>query len=161
MSSDKPASQLRLRVFGGPNGIGVRKNYIIAKTPLKNRWSTPKPSVAIATMCVRLHNDGPAHGRGGLVTFVLAKVTKTVSAEMLLSAAGLCPQTGENLGLQLFRRATLSLQYPVCENLLCPAPYTTLPVFPGFFPKLFCGRSTANIFQETFGSSRFLNAQLT
>ena len=67
-----------------------------------------------------------------LRNFVLAKVTKTVSAEMLLSAAGLCPQTGKNLGLQVFfggcffsmalkiaaqfRRATLSLQYPVCEN---------------------------------------------
>ena len=43
-----------------------------------------------------------ALGRRGSVTFVLAKVTKTVSAEMLLSAAGLCPQTGKNLGLQLF-----------------------------------------------------------
>jgi hypothetical protein len=29
-------------------------------------------------------NVMPAHSRGGLVTFVLAKVTKTVSAEMLL-----------------------------------------------------------------------------
>ena len=32
------------------------------------------------------------------------------------------------------------------------------PVFPGFFPKLFCGLSTANIFQEKFGSPRFLIA---
>jgi len=108
-----------------------------------------------------------------LRNFVLAKVTKTVSAEMLLSAAGLCPQTGKNLGLQLFfggcffsmalkiaaqfRRATLSLQYPVCENFsgvvcfsaalkrrfaVCYAlgHHTALPVFPGFFPKFFCGR---------------------
>jgi hypothetical protein len=27
------------------------------------------------------------------------------------------------------------------------ASFTALPVFPGFLPKLFCGRSTANIFQ--------------
>ena len=61
--------------------------------------------MVLTTVCVRLHNDGPAHGRGGLVTLVLAKVTKTVSAEMLLCAVGLCPQTGKNLGLQLLSPA--------------------------------------------------------
>jgi len=94
---------------------------------------------------------------------------------MLLFAAGLCAQnrspTRLGIGLQLFfgdclfsmalkiasqfRRATLSLQHPVCENLLCPAPYIPNPdyrwdwgpVFPGFFPKLFCGRSPTNVFQ--------------
>jgi len=55
-------------------------------------------------MCVRLHNDGPAHGRGGLVTFVLAKVTKTVSAEMLLCATGLCAQNrGKPWAATVFR----------------------------------------------------------
>jgi len=52
---------------------------------------------------------------------------------MLLCAAGLCPQTGKNLGLQLFRRATLSLHYPVCENLLCPGLLHRLAGFPRFF----------------------------
>ena len=32
-----------------------------------------------------------------------------------------------------FRRATLSLQYPVCENLLCPGPPHRLAGFPRFF----------------------------
>jgi len=39
-----------------------------------------------------------------------------------------------------FAGLTLALHYPVCEKLLCPAPFTALPVFPGFFPKLLCGR---------------------
>ena len=92
-------------------------------------------------MCVRLHNDGPAHGRGGLVTFVLAKVTKTVSAEMLLCATGLCAQNrGKPWAATSFAGLTLSLQYPVCEKLLCPGPIHRLAGFPRFFPKLFCGR---------------------
>ena len=39
-----------------------------------------------------------------------------------------------------FAGLTLSLHYPACEKLLCPGPYTVLLVFPGFLPKLFCGR---------------------
>jgi len=61
-----------------------------------------------------------------------------------------------------FRRATLSLQYPECENFsgdcfffngpqeaVCHAlaPFTALPVFPGFFPKLFCGRKKINAYE--------------
>ena len=103
MSSDKPASQLRLRVFGGPNGIGVRKNYIIAKTPLKNRWSTPKPSVAIATMCVRLHNDGPAHGRGGPSYFCLGKSNQNrVRRNASLRCRPLPTKPGKTLGCNYF-----------------------------------------------------------
>jgi len=85
-------------------------------------------------MCVRLHNDGPAHGRGGLVTFVLAKVTKTVSAEMLLCATGLCAQNrGKPWAATSFAGLTLSLQYPVCEKSLCPGPIHRLAGFPRFF----------------------------
>ncbi len=102
-------------------------------------------------MCVRLHNDSPLNCRGASPFCLDTKRTKKIkSAEMLLCAAGLCTQTGENLGLQLFRRATLSLPYPACENLLCPGPPHSLAGFPRFFPKLFCGRSTANIFKKKY-----------
>jgi len=61
-------------------------------------------------MCVRLHNDRSALGRGGPVTFVLPKVTKTVSAEMPLGATGLCAQ---NLGKPW--AAIISPGYPIAS----------------------------------------------
>ncbi len=72
---------------------------------------------------------------------------------MLLCAAGLCPQNrGKPWAATSFAGLTLSLRYHICEKLLCPGPlhpqHCWGPVFPGFFPKLFCGRSTTNIFQE-------------
>ena len=124
--------------------FGINKSL---QTSAKRALVHSKISSYRTPQCVFVCTVTPRSIAAGASPFCLdTKRTKKVipiaigTAEMLLCAAGLCPQTGENLGLQLFRRATLSLQYPVCENLLCPAPFTALPVFPGFFPKLFCGR---------------------
>jgi len=84
----------------------------------------------------------------------LAKVTKTVSAEMLLVAAPkesldrpLPANRGKPWAATSFAGLTLSLHYPASEKLLCLAHFTALPVSPGFFPKLLCGRPATNIFQ--------------
>ena len=76
---------------------------------------------------------------GGLVTFVLAKVTKTVSAEMLLCAQGLCGTKPEKLrGLQSFCGATLSLHYPAMQKFAMPQPTSQASSFSCFLPKLIC-----------------------
>ena len=132
MSSDKPASQLRLRVFGGPNGIGVRKNYIIAKTPLKNRWSTPKPSVAIATMCVRLHNDGPAHGRGGPSYFCLGKSNQNRVRRNASFRCGPLPTNRGKPWAAIISPGYLVASIPCMRKLAMPCPLHHLAGFPRF-----------------------------
>ena len=72
-----------------------------------------------------------------LVTFVLAKVTKTApSGKASLPHKAFHAQTRKNLALQSFCRATLSLQYPVCKKLLCAAGRTRPAGFSWFRPKL-------------------------
>ena len=93
-----------------------------------------KLSVPHTTVCLGLNNDAPLNCRGGCYFWLDPKVTKRSSPQKCFSALRACAhKTGENLGLQLFRRATLSLQYPVCENLLCPGPPHRLAGFPRFF----------------------------
>lgn len=72
--------------------------------------------------------------------FLIKKDQKIKSAGRLLCALGICPQTAENLGLRNFRRANRSLCEPTCENSVGLPDCTALPVFPGFLPKLTCGR---------------------
>jgi len=66
-----------------------------------------------------------------LVLFVLIqKWTKKIkSAEMLLCAQAFHAQSSKSCGLESFRRATLSLPYPVSEKFLCPARHTGRQLF--------------------------------
>ncbi|HEY2582599.1 MAG TPA: hypothetical protein VGI43_12375 [Mucilaginibacter sp.] len=65
-------------------------------------------------------NIKPAHSRGGLVTFVLAKVTKTVSAEMLLCCQGPSRTSRKNSeGCNLF--AVLSRRFNTLHAKSCYA----------------------------------------
>jgi hypothetical protein len=85
----------------------------------------------------------PLMAAGGLVTFVLAKVTKTVSAEMLLCRTGLRRTNQEKpwavptlVGSVLtYRFDTLHLPTKVGTM---PCPLHRLAGFSCFLPKLIC-----------------------
>jgi len=65
--------------------------------------------------------------------FVLAKVTKTVSAEMLLCRTSLRTQIRKNRRLQSFCRANQSLYYHARKKLLCLLPPRGPAIFQDFF----------------------------
>jgi hypothetical protein len=75
---------------------------------------------------------------GGLVTFVLAKVTKTVSAEMLLCALGLCRTKPEKLRAAIFLPGYPVISLPDMQKFAMPCPLHKAGSFSGFLPKLIC-----------------------
>jgi len=78
-----------------------------------------------------LYRHRPAHSRGGLVTFVAAKVTKTAfsrKASLPHGAFGL--QIGQNHGLQSFLSGYPFLSQTFdAKNLLCPSLRFSPPLF--------------------------------
>ncbi|HWZ16944.1 MAG TPA: hypothetical protein VNW95_17030 [Mucilaginibacter sp.] len=79
------------------------------------------------------HNVLAAHGRGGLVTFVAPKVTKSAfSRNASLPHWAFALQIRQNLGCNIFARANLSLCDPTCKKLLCPAARVATIVLPDF-----------------------------
>jgi len=70
---------------------------------------------------------------------LIQKVPKKSSQQKCFFAhMAFAAQTTKNLGLQSFYSTAFARGPRFSKKLLCPAHRTALPVFPGFFPKLFC-----------------------
>jgi hypothetical protein len=82
----------------------------------------------------------PAHSPRSAFTFCLIKKQQKIkSAKRLLCRTGLCPQTGQNHGLESFALLR-SLLPPLQQNFLCPYHAQNHHCSARFRPKLFCRR---------------------
>ena len=128
-----------------------------------------KLSVPHTTVCLGLNNDAPLNCRGGCYFWLDPKVTKRSSPQKCFFALlqrsmdrPLPQNRGKPWAAIIFRgsfvfhwpsrllRSFAGLPYrfntPYAKTCYALAHHTALPVFPGFFPKLFCGRSSSPFF---------------
>jgi len=68
----------------------------------------------------------------------LAKVTKTVSSEMLLCRASLAHKSGKTARAATFLPGYLVALLPCMQKVAMPYAISPAGCFSGFFPKLFC-----------------------
>ena len=127
--------------FVGVNDMGVRKNYLMRELSRKKEFFNPKNSLYCWPQCVFVYTMTHRSWPPRLSHFCLGKSNQN---RVRRTASLRCRPLPANRGKPW--AAIFSPDYPIAfytlyaKSCYALAPFTALPVFPGFFPKLFCGR---------------------